>query len=119
MIPNAPFEAIGAMALDRRSKRRFSLRMGIWYRPAGLSLPVIWTAGESLNVSSTGMLFSGPDTVLPGQKIEALIDWPARLNNRADLWLALEGVIVRSADEMTAMRVNRYEFRLSDCLQQA
>ena len=119
MISKAPFAAIGAMALDRRFKRRFPLRMGIWYRPAGLSLPVNWTEGESLNLSSTGVLFSGRDAVLPGQKIEALVDWPARLNARGDLRLALEGFIVRSADEKAAMRVDRYEFRLSSCPQQA
>ena len=119
MISKAPFSTIGAMALDRRFKRRFPLRMGIRYRPVGLSLPVTWTAGESLNLSSTGLLFSGAGAVPAGQKIEALIDWPARLNNRGELRLAVEGVIVRSADEKKAMRVDRYEFRLSNYPQQA
>ncbi len=112
MIPKAFPPTISAMALDRRSKRRFPLRMGMWFRPAGLHIPALWTAGESLNLSSTGLLFSSADAVSPGQQIEALIDWPARLNNRVDLRLALEGTIVRSTDEKTAMRVDRYEFRL-------
>jgi hypothetical protein len=126
MIPNAPVATLSSIALDRRSKRRFPLRMGMWYRPTGLSLSVGWTAGECLNLSSTGLLFSSPtvvlprqSVVLPGQRIEALIDWPARLNNRRRLRLALEGVIVRSADEKTAMRVDRYEFRPHDSSQQA
>jgi hypothetical protein len=119
MIPKAPFANISAMSLDRRSRKRFPLRMGIWYRPAGLSLPVSWAEGESLNLSSTGVLFSGPDAVVPGQKIEALIDWPARLNNRGDLRLALAGIIVRSAAEKTAMRVDRYEFLLLNGTQPA
>jgi hypothetical protein len=124
MILKALSPSICTIALDRRSKRRFPLRMGMWFRPAGVCSPADWTAGEILNLSSTGLLFSGADTVMPGQvlfghvlsgqKIEALIDWPARPNNRGDLRLALEGVIVRSAAEKTAMRVDRYEFRLSN-----
>ena len=119
MIPNAPVATIGAMALDRRSKRRFPLRMEIRYRPAGVSLPASWTAGESLNMSSGGLLFSGPEVVLTGQRIEASIDWPARLNSRRDLRLALEGVVVRSADQKTAVRVDRYEFLTDNRSQQA
>ena len=90
-----------------------------WFRPAGVRAPAQWTEGESLNLSSTGLLFSCPDAILPGQKIEALIDWPSRPNNRGDLRLALEGVIVRSIDEKAAMRVEHYEFRLSNGPQQA
>jgi hypothetical protein len=130
MILKALSPTICAIALDRRSKRRFPLRMGMWFRPAAaLHSPTEWTAGESLNLSSTGLLFSGPDAALSGhalpgqallgQRIEALIDWPVRLKNRGDLRLALEGVIVRSIDAKTAMRVDHYEFRLSNTTQQA
>jgi hypothetical protein len=102
------------MALDRRFKKRFPLRMSMWYRRAGTRSPEEWTPAESLNLSSAGLLFSSLDTVAPGQDIEALIDWPARPNNRDDLHLALEGTIVRSVDAKTAMRVDRYEFRHHD-----
>jgi hypothetical protein len=140
MILKALSPTICAIALDRRSKRRFPIRMGMWFRPAaGQHSAAEWTAGESLNVSSTGLLFSGPDAVLPGQalpgqalpgqalpgqalpgqRIEALIDWPVPLKNRGDLRLALEGVIVRSIDAKTAMRVEHYEFRLSNATQEA
>jgi hypothetical protein len=112
MILQADPAPIGAFALDRRSRKRFPLRMGMWFRPAGQRLPVEWTAGESVNLSSTGLLFSSGDRVSPGQQIEALIDWPARLNNCVDLRLAVEGTIVRSAGEKAAMRVDRYEFQL-------
>jgi hypothetical protein len=119
MILKALSPTICAIALDRRSKRRFPLRMGMWFRPVGASFPADWTAGEILNLSSTGLLFSGPDAVLPRQRIEALIDWPVALKNRGGLRLALEGVIVRSIDAKTAMRVEHYEFRLSNTTQQA
>jgi hypothetical protein len=118
MILKALSASVCTIALDRRSKRRFPLRMGMWFRPAGVCSPADWTAGEILNLSSTGLLFSGSDGVLPGQalpgqRLEALIDWPPRPNNRGDLRLALEGVVVRSTAEKTAMRVEHYEFRLS------
>jgi hypothetical protein len=119
MILKALSPTVCTIALDRRSKRRFPLRMVMWFRPAGVRFPADWTEGESLNLSSTGMLFSGLVRTLPGQKIEALIDWPPRPNNRGDLRLALEGVIVRSTAHNTAMRVEHYEFRLSNSPQQA
>lgn len=119
MILKALSPTVCTIALDRRLKRRFPLRMGMSFRPVGLRSPADWTAGESLNLSSTGLLFSSPDAALPGQAIEASIDWPARPNNRGDLRLVLEGTIVRSADAKTAMRVDHYEFRRHNDLRQA
>lgn len=71
-----------------------------------------WRSGESLNFSSAGLLFTSASTLSAGQEIEVLIDWPARLENRIALRLAVRGVIVRSTGSHAAMRFEHYEFRL-------
>jgi hypothetical protein len=85
--------------------------MDMRYRPAGLCDEVDWKAGESLDFSSAGLYFRASDTFSPGQEIEALVDWPARLDNGIALRLAVRGRIVRSADSRAAMRFDQYEFR--------
>ena len=68
-------------------------------------------SGESLNISSKRMLFTTTEAFLPGQVVEALIDWPMLLDQRVRLTLAVEGVVVRTAEDQAAMRIERYEFR--------
>lgn len=97
---------------DRRGNRRFSLRMAIKCRqiePPFTRNRVI--AGESLNISSKGLLFTTTEAFQPGQIVEASIDWPVRLENRVRLALVVEGSIVRRADDYAAMRIDKYEFR--------
>jgi len=68
-------------------------------------------AGESLNISSKNLLFTTTEAFLPGQVVEALIDWPMLLDNRVRLTLAVEGVVVKTTADRAAMRIERYEFR--------
>jgi len=68
-------------------------------------------AGESLNISSKNLLFTTTEAFLPGQVVEALIDWPMLLDNRVRLTLVVEGVVVKTTADRAAMRIERYEFR--------
>lgn len=67
--------------------------------------------GESLNISSKGMVFKTTETFEPGQVVEAFIDWPVLLDDCVRLTLFVEGVVVRSTGTQTAMRIEKYEFR--------
>ena len=97
---------------DRRSSHRFSLRMAIECRQIEPPLaPNRVFVGESLNISSKGLLFTTTEAFQPGQVIEASIDWPMRLNNGVRLTLVVEGAIVRKADDHAAIRIDKYEFR--------
>jgi len=68
-------------------------------------------AGESLHISSKNLLFTTTEAFLPGQVVEALIDWPILLDKRVRLTLAVEGVVVKTSENRAAMRIERYEFR--------
>jgi len=96
---------------DRRTRSRFPLRLAVSYRRIGS--PVKWVSSESLNISSTGLLFTTNETVLPGQGIEAFIAWPVCLDNRVALKLVIKGCIVRNVGDQSAVCFERYEFKTS------
>src|ERR1700728_5500387 len=97
---------------DHRRSQRFSLRLAVkclrTEPPVTLERASI---GESVNVSSTGLLFTTTEALLPGQLVKASIDWPARLDHRVRLTLVIEGPIVRKTRDQAAMRIEKYEFR--------
>lgn len=97
---------------DRRTNRRFSLRLAVKCRriePRFLLDRII--IGESLNISSKGLLFAATEAFAPGQVVEAFIDWPMLLDDHIRLTLVVEGVIVRTSQDRVAMRIEKYEFR--------
>jgi len=97
--------------VDRRTRSRFPLRLAVSYRRIGS--PVKWVSGESLNISSTGLLFTATETVQPGQGIEAFIAWPVCLDSRVALKLVIKGCIVRNIGDQSAVCFERYEFKTS------
>jgi hypothetical protein len=82
---------------DRRSELRFSLRLAVKCRriesrkSVGPRQPLdTILAGESLNVSSKGLIFRGSEVFRQGQAVEVFIEWPVRLENRVRLMLVAE-----------------------------
>jgi hypothetical protein len=99
---------------DRRVRQRYPLRLSVTCRRTESQFswdPAI--TGESLNISSKDLLFTTSETFLPGQAIEAFIDWPILLDNRIRLTLVVEGVVVRTAANHAAMRIEKYQFKTS------
>jgi hypothetical protein len=96
---------------DRRRSHRFPLRLAVRYRSIGSSFGSEWTLGESLNISSAGLLLATPEAATPGQKVEAFIAWPVFLDKRIPLKLFIKGRIVRSSGDLAAMCFDTYEFR--------
>ena len=97
---------------DRLVRQRYPLRLTVKCRPTESQFP--WSpavTGESLNISSTDLLFTANEAFLPGQALEAFIDWPILLDNRVHLTLVVEGVVMKSAENHAAMRIERYQFR--------
>jgi hypothetical protein len=96
---------------DRRMSRRFPLRLAVRFRPIGSRDIGDWTAGESVNISSGGVLFTTTDAIQQGQPVEALVSWPVFLDKHIPLKLVVKGHIVRHDDEGAAMHFENYEFR--------
>jgi hypothetical protein len=100
-------------AQDRRTGHRFPLRLAVRFRTVGAPTGSTWTVGESVNISRAGLLFTTPETVTPGETVEASVAWPVFLDNHVALKLVIKGPIVRNSGNRIAMCFETYEFRTS------
>jgi hypothetical protein len=68
-------------------------------------------SGCTIDMSSSGLSFTADRPLLIGQKLDLSIDWPARLDGDVQIQLVASGVVVRSNGAVTALRIERHEFR--------
>jgi hypothetical protein len=62
-------------------------------------------------MSNSGLGFTADAPLSIGQDLDLSIDWPARLDGDVQIQLVASGVVVRSSGAVTALRLERYEFR--------
>jgi hypothetical protein len=97
---------------NKRSSKRYTLGLALRCRPIEPQFRLARILiGESLNISSKGLVFTTTESFEPGQIVEAFIDWPILLDDCVRLTLFVEGAVVRSTGNRTAMRIDKYEFR--------
>lgn len=94
---------------ERRSTDRFPIQSQLRYKlmEAGSASQT----GRTLNISSTGILFTAGAHLPVGQRVEVSVDWPAQLNEHCGLKLVALGKVVRSSPAATAVRIEKYDFR--------
>ncbi len=98
---------------DRRGSDRFPIERDVRYKVLNKKNVDEIGAGKTLNMSSTGILFTAEHLLLPGKRLEVSISWPAQLNNKTPLKLVARGRIIRYEDGSAAMEIQQYEFRTS------
>ena len=98
-----------ALSGERRSTDRFPIEREVRYR--GVSKRSGNEAGQTVNFSSGGVLFTTEQMLIPGKKIELAISWPAQLDSRCALKLLARGRIVRCENSRAAVEIQQYEFR--------
>lgn len=97
---------------DRRDADRFPIEQEVRYRLKQRRSAAIEGTGQTVNISSNGVLFRSSDSELTvGRQIELFINWPARLNNKCHLRLVARGRINRVLGDQVAVRIVQYEFR--------
>ena len=96
---------------DRRTNDRFPLENALRYRFLEAKNPAPAGTGQTLNMSSTGMLLKVELPLPVGQKIEVSVDWPAQLNATCGLKLVALGKVIRSSAEHAAVSIDKYDFR--------
>jgi hypothetical protein len=97
---------------DRRSCNRFPIERDVRYKVFGIQQSVIQIGlGRSLNISSSGVLFTTESILREGQRVELTVSWPVLLNNALPLKLVASGRLVRSQGTLAAMSIDKYEFR--------
>jgi len=68
-------------------------------------------SGKTVNISSSGILFTTEQTLLPGRRIEMDVSWPAQLDNKCALKLVARGRVVRFEGGCAALEILQHEFR--------
>jgi hypothetical protein len=68
-------------------------------------------AGQTIDMSSGGVLFEAPKPLPVGLNVELSIAWPVLLHNTAAMQLVILGRIVRSDGSRVGLRITQHEFR--------
>lgn len=96
---------------ERRRSARFPVERDLRFRILSKRAGDDSGEGRTVNMSSSGVLFSTDRTLLPGRRIEVAISWPAQLNHKCALKLVARGRVVRFDQGCAAIEIQQYEFR--------
>jgi hypothetical protein len=96
---------------ERRSADRFPIARDLQYKVLSKRSGVEAGLGQTINISSNGVLFTTENYLIPGRRLEVSISWPAQLNEVCHLKLVARGRVVRSEEGRAAMEIQQYEFR--------
>jgi hypothetical protein len=95
---------------NRRRTSRFPFQQKVIYK-VGTGKNVVQNAGETVNIGSRGVLFTSEQPLPLGTTVEIAIDWPVLLDDAVSLRLVINGLVVRSGPNETAVSTRRYVFR--------
>ena len=96
---------------DRRASDRFPIEREVRYRVLGKRANLEEGTGKTVNISSSGVLFTTEQTLIPGKRLELSISWPAQLDNKCNLKLVAQGRVARMEQGRAAIEILQYEFR--------
>jgi hypothetical protein len=96
---------------NRRGNDRFPIIRDLRYRVLGGRGNAGWGTGETLDISSTGILFRAETPLPPGKRLELSISWPAQLDGKCALKLVARCRVTRCKGTEVAVEMDKYEFR--------
>jgi hypothetical protein len=97
---------------DRRICNRLPIEREVRYKVFGAKRTIRHAgSGKTLNMSSSGVLFTTESGLPKGARAEIAVSWPAQLNGAIALKLVAIGVLVRSEERQAAISIESYEFK--------
>ena len=99
------------LSSDRRSSVRVPVNLEVRYSVVGHRRPVETGSGRTIDMSSSGLSFTADRPLSIGQKLDLSIDWLALLDGGIQLQIVASGVVVRTNGAVTAIRIERHDFR--------
>jgi hypothetical protein len=96
---------------DQRGAARFPVVREIRYKILSRRRVDESGFGTTINMSSSGVLFTADRDLRPGMRLEVSISWPVALNGQVPLKLVARGRVVRSAQGVAAIEISQHEFR--------
>ncbi len=96
---------------ERRRSSRFPIERELRYKTLNQRTEILAGNGKTVNISSSGVLFTSDHELPLGTRLEVSISWPAQLNERCLLNLVARGRITRHLHGQIALQIQQYEFR--------
>jgi hypothetical protein len=96
---------------ERRKSSRFPIEREVRYKTLNQRSEMLAGTGKTLNISSSGVLFTSDHELPPGTRLEVSISWPAQLNEKCLLNLVARGRVARQSGTRIALQIQQYEFR--------
>jgi hypothetical protein len=96
---------------ERRQADRFPIEREVRYKILNKRSSAEEGTGKTINISSTGVLFTTDQILVPGKRLELSISWPAQLDNKCQLKLVARGRVARLEQGRAAIEIQQYEFR--------
>jgi hypothetical protein len=96
---------------ERRGTTRFPVREEVRYKVLQGKAENTSGAGKTLNIGSSGILFTTEERLPMGKMVELSVNWPARLGGTCPLKFVALGRVVRSDVDKAAVKIERYEFK--------
>jgi hypothetical protein len=106
-------EVSDASGAERRRSSRFPIERELRYKTLNQRAEILAGNGKTLNISSSGVLFTSDHELPVGTRLEVSISWPAQLNERCLLNLVARGRVTRHIKGQLALQIQQYEFRTS------
>lgn len=96
---------------DRREKKRFPIHRELRYKLLQDSTVIEAGTGNTVNMSSGGVLLALKHELRQGSFVELSISWPVLLDDACPMRLIVFGRVLRSVGGQTACTIDKYEFR--------
>jgi hypothetical protein len=95
---------------ERRVKSRYPLELNVRYQTMGEAGPGAGV-GQTLNISSSGMLLACASKIPEGTRLKLFVEWPSLLNGTTPLQLITVGTVVRCTQNRISILFDTYQFR--------
>ncbi|MBV9296782.1 MAG: PilZ domain-containing protein [Acidobacteriaceae bacterium] len=105
------FETMDLGTPERRRSSRFPIERELRYKTLNQRTEILVGNGKTLNISSSGVLFTSDHDLPIGTRLEVSISWPAQLNEKCLLNLVARGRVTRHTKGQLALQIQQYEFR--------
>ena len=96
---------------ERRRRIRFDLECELRYRLLDSRRHLPQQSGKTINISSKGAIFETTSQLPVGKRVELIISWPAKLNERCGLKMIALARVIRSSESRAAVSLLSHEFR--------
>jgi c-di-GMP-binding flagellar brake protein YcgR len=96
---------------NRRQDRRYHLHLDLKWKLIRRRRVLDTGTGQTVDVSSGGILFDAGRHLPEGLDMELSIAWPVLLHNVAPMQLVATGRIVRADDRRVSIQTMQHEFR--------